>query len=101
MFFSLSKAGNKKDIIQNVSDFIKKDGILHLWDIDKPRFKIMNTRLKILVSDKKLKTIELKAFNPFIDASCSKAVKLLKPYFNIIDLKHSDDIYYIKAQRKL
>lgn len=104
IFFSLFSAANrnaKKHIIKEAYDFISSDGTLHLWDINKPRFKTSNIRLKIVVPNKILKTVQIKALNPFTDASYESTMKVLKPYFNIIDLKHSNDIYYIKAQKKL
>lgn len=104
LFFSLYNMVNKKSrklLIKEIYDFISSDGILHLWDIDKPRFKILNMKLKIVVPNKKMKTVQIKALNPLNDVSYENTMKILKPYFNIIDLKHSNDIYYIKAQKKL
>lgn len=99
MFFSLGKAKNKKKFIEDIAAFIKLDGILYLWDIDKPRFKSLSLNIKVVEKSEKLKTIAVKAWNPFYDLSYKKMLELLKPYFQVIDLKYSNDIYYIKAKR--
>lgn len=103
MFFSLMEFKTKKSklkFFKEISEYIKKDGILYLWDVDKPRFKTFLIKLRVFVPSKKCKKITVNAFNPVIDASCENTRRLLQNYFDIIDLKCSDNIYYIKAQKK-
>lgn len=103
IFFSLSNILNKKlksKFIQEIATFLKADGILYLWDVDKPRFKISKVKLKVVVSKNKIKDITVKILNPLIDSACETICKLLEPYFNIVDLKRTDKIYFIKAQKR-
>lgn len=103
VFFSLMEFKTKRSklkFFKEIAEYIKKDGILYLWDVDKPRYKSLYFKIKVFVPNKKYKEVSVKAVNPIIDASCENTRKLLQSYFNIIDLKCSDNIYYIKAQKK-
>lgn len=98
--FDIKSAYRKNNLIKDICTFLKKDGILYLWDVDKPRFKSIYIKLKVVVPNKGFRQVKINARNPLVDASCKTTCKLLKQYFNIIDLKQSDNIYYIKAQKK-
>lgn len=103
MFFSLMEFKTKRSklkFFKEISEYIKKDGILYLWDVDKPRFKTLLIKINVFIPSKKRKKIAINAVNPIIDASCENTRRLLQTYFDIIDLKCSDNIYYIKAQKK-
>ncbi|MFT8313617.1 MAG: hypothetical protein ABF633_05100 [Clostridium sp.] len=103
VFFSLLEFKTKRsklNFFKEISEYIRKDGILYLWDVDKPRFKSISMKLKVFVPNRKYKVVPINARNPLIDASCKNTGRLLQSYFNIIDLKCSDNIYYIKAQKK-
>jgi SAM-dependent methyltransferase len=103
IFFSLydlKSTYSKNDLIKDIYTFLKKDGIIYIWDVDKPRFKSIYFKLKVVVPRQGFKEVKINARNPLIDASCKTTCKLLKQYFKIIDLKQSDNIYYIKAQKK-
>jgi hypothetical protein len=47
-----------------------------------------------------MKTIEIKDYNILKDTSKENLIKLLQQYFEIIDLRASDNIYYIKGIKK-
>ena len=103
IFFSLFEIVSvygKKKLMKDIVSFLKKDGTIYIWDVDKPRFKSVFIKLKVVVPRQGFKQVKINARNPFIDASCRTTCKILKQYFDIIDLKQSDNIYYIKAQKK-
>lgn len=91
---------NKKRFIKEVHEFLKKDGIIHIWDIDKPYNKALRCSIKVLLPENKMKIINVKELNLFKDNSKESILKLLKDYFEVIDFKCSDNIYYIKAKKK-
>lgn len=102
MLFSLSNIWlklNKKGFFKDISEYLKENGILHIWDINKGYSKIFNAKIKVLLSDKTIKEINVSDFNVFKDNSMEAVVKILEKYFKIIDLKSSDNIYYIKCQK--
>lgn len=91
---------NKKKIIKEIYSYLKDDGYIYIWDVDKGYKNTVNTKVKIAIPEQKIKEITIKDYNVFQDNSKESIVKLLKPYFDIIDLKCSNNIYYIKARKK-
>jgi hypothetical protein len=53
-----------------------------------------------MLDERKLKEIIMDDFNLAKNNSKESTIKLLQEYFEIIDLKASDNIYYIKAKKK-
>lgn len=100
-FSSIWLKTNKKKFIKDIYRYLSKDGLLYIWDIDKGYRKVFNSIVKILVPERKLKEIKLRDLNVFKDNSKENTIKLLEDYFDILDLKTSDGIYYIKARKKL
>lgn len=103
MLFSLSSIWtkyNKKHMFKEINKYLKEDGTIHIWDIDKGYGKLFNAKIKILLPNRKIKTIEIKDYNILKDTSKENLIKLLQHYFEIIDLRASDNIYYIKGRKK-
>lgn len=103
LFFSLSNimlSNNKEKLIQDIYKYLKEDGNLYIWDIDKPFTKGFNAKIKILLPNKEIKKINIIDFNILKNASKENTVELLKNKFDIIDLKSSQNIYYLRAKRK-
>lgn len=91
---------NRKSLFKEIHKCLKEDGTIHIWDIDKGYGKLFNAKIKILLPDRKMKTIEIRDYNILKDTSKKNLIKLLQQYFEIIDLRASDNIYYIKGIKK-
>lgn len=91
---------NKRSLIKDLCKFIKDDGNIYVWDIDKGYGKIFNKKIKIVLPDRKIKVINIKDFNILKDNSKDTTVNILEEYFEIKDIKSSDDIYYIQGKKK-
>jgi|GEM_PF-714063 len=91
---------NKKKFIKEIHKFLKDAGVIHIWDIDKPYLKFSKCSIKILLPEEKTKIINIRELNILKDTSKDSVLKLLKDYFEVIDFKCSDNIYYIKAKKK-
>jgi SAM-dependent methyltransferase len=103
LFFTLSDikfTGSKNKLIQDIYKFLKNDGLLYIWDIDKGLVKIFNSSIKIMLPDKSTKQIQLKDINVFKDSSKEKTMNILQPYFEILTMKSSDNIYYMVCKKK-
>jgi hypothetical protein len=103
LFFSFSSIWlriNKRKFIRDIYRYLNKDGLLYIWDIDKGYTKVFNATVKIVIPEGKLRQIKLRDLNVFKDTSKQNTIKMLEEYFNIIDVKSSDGIYYIKARKK-
>lgn len=91
---------SKTKLIYDIYKFLKSDGLLYIWDIDKGFAKIFNSTIKIVLPDKSTKQIFLRDFNIFKNSSKENTMKILQPYFEIVTLKNSDNIYYMICQKK-
>ncbi|MDD3223564.1 MAG: hypothetical protein PHX70_02475 [Clostridium sp.] len=103
IFFSIFKMKNfieKDKLFKKAAQFLKDKGMIYIWDVDKPRLKVIKFKLKIAIPLKGFKEIKINALNPLSNDSSKSTCKILNKYFNVIDLKCSDNIYYIKAQKK-
>lgn len=104
LFFSFSSIWlkkRKKDFIADIYRYLNKDGILHIWDVDKGYGKLFNGRLKVVIPESRMRQINVKELNIFKNTSKENTIKLLEGYFDILDSKSSDGIYYIKAKKKI
>lgn len=103
LFFSFSSIWlriNRRKFIKDIYRYLNKDGLLYIWDIDKGYTKIFNATVKIVIPEGKLRQIKIRDLNILKDTSKVNTIKMLEEYFNIIDIKSSDGIYYIKARKK-
>lgn len=91
---------SKNKLIQDIYKYLKEDGLLYIWDIDKGLAKIFNSTIKIVLPDKSTKQIHLRDLNIFKNSSKENTVKILEPYFEILTLKNSDNIYYMICKRR-
>jgi len=91
---------SKNKLIQDIYKFLKEDGLLYIWDIDKGFAKIFNSRIKIVLPDKSTKPIYIRDLNIFKNSSKENTMKILEPYFEILTLKNSDNIYYMICKRR-
>lgn len=103
LFFSFSSIWlriNRRKFIKDIYRYLNKDGLLYIWDIDKGYTKIFNATVKIVIPEGKVRQIKIRDLNILKDTSKVNTIKMLEEYFNIIDIKSSDGIYYIKARKK-
>ncbi len=91
---------SKKKLIRDIYKFLKLDGLLYIWDIDKGFVKTFNSTIKIVLPDKSTKKISLKDVNIFKNSSKENTIKILQPYFDILTLKNSDNIYYMICKKR-
>ena len=103
LFFTLSDikfSQNKKKLIQDIYKYLKVGGLLYIWDVDKGFAKIFNSKIKIVLPDQNTKHINLMDLNIFKNSSKDNTIKILKPYFEIVTLKNSDNIYYMICKKR-
>lgn len=103
MFLTLSDikfTQGRKKMIKDVYKFLKEDGLLYIWDIDKGFAKTFNSRINIMLPDKSTKKINFRDLNLFKNSSKENTIKIVKPYFEILTLKNSDNIYYMICKKR-
>ncbi|EET86846.1 conserved hypothetical protein [Clostridium carboxidivorans P7] len=103
LFFSFSSIWfkmNKKSFIKNIYNYLNKDGILYIWDIDKGYKKTFSGTINVTIPGNKIKQIKIKDLNIFKDNSKDNTVSILENYFDITEGNALNGIYYIKAKKK-
>lgn len=103
MLFSLNSVWlniNKKVLLKDVCKYLKKDGYIHVFDIDKGYGRIFKKKINIELPNGNVKEIMVRDLNLFKNSSMQTLVKVIEQYFKIIDLKYNNNIYYIKAVMK-
>ena len=56
---------SKNTLIKDIYKFLKEDGLLYIWDIDKGFMKFFNSKIKIVLPDKSTKEIYLRDLSIF------------------------------------
>ncbi len=103
LFLSLSKIMSKSKIqklLNKIYESLKSDGELYIWDVEKKYFKTFNKKINVQLPEGKSREIYIKDLNVFKKNSKQNTVSTIEQYFNIIDIETSEEIYYIKAQKK-
>ena len=100
MFFSLSSIWRdsiKEKLINDISKFIKKDGEIYIWDINKEIGSMFNNKIRAVLPSGKFKEFEFKNLNPMMKSNIDITKELIKDKFTIKEEKVWEDIYFIKA----
>ncbi|MCB2306518.1 class I SAM-dependent methyltransferase [Clostridium estertheticum] len=104
LFFTLSDINltyNKRKLVQDIYKYLKVDGLLYIWDIDKGIAKTFTKEIKIVLPDKSTKQINLRDLNLFKNSSKDNTMRILEPYFKVLTLKNSDNVYYMICKKKV
>jgi hypothetical protein len=102
LFFSLSNIWlkyNKRKLIKDIYEFLRENGTIYIWDIDKGYSSFFYAKVKLSLPERKIKEISVRDLNPLKDNSKNSMIKLLQEYFEIVDSKSSDNIYFIKGRK--
>ncbi|WMJ79217.1 class I SAM-dependent methyltransferase [Clostridium sp. MB40-C1] len=91
---------NKKALLEEIFSYLKDDGYIYVWDIDKKLGRILDSNVKVLMDDNKVKEFTIKDYNILKDSSEKSIFNLVNKYFDIIYAKKISKVYYIKARKK-
>ncbi|MGL4730018.1 MAG: class I SAM-dependent methyltransferase [Clostridium sp.] len=103
LFFSLSSIMNiieKKRLIDEINCYLKDDGLLYIWDMDKEVLKPYEKKLRVYMPDKTLKEIHIKDTNLLKQSNIKKTLSLLEKDFKILNCKSGSEIYYIMCKKR-
>ena len=103
-FFNLNKLWSNRDkesLIKEVSEYLNEDGRFYIWDINKERGHLIDNKVKVILPNNKVKEIEFKNFNPLSTCSYDEVKKILEKYGEIEETKIWEDIFFIKAKKKI
>lgn len=102
LFFSFNNfwtSIRKRKFLLDISKYLKNDGIIYIWDIDKGFTKVIDCTLKIIMPKMETRRIKIKDLNPFKNNSKKSNIKIIEKYFDIIDIKEYNKVYCLKAKK--
>lgn len=102
IFFNLNKVWNRlkrEEMISKMTNYIKKDGNIYIWDLNKSFGEVVDVELKVLCPNEKFKNVNLKTNNIFSSLNIEEIEKILEKNCIIEETKVWEDMFYIKAQK--
>jgi len=100
LFFSLNLFYTnifKYRMIKLIHKSMNKNAEVYIWDINKPRKKIFRKNIKMILPDKTIKSLKINNLNIISDNSFEKIRDLISKFFEIKEIRASDDVFFIKA----
>ncbi|MCY6959030.1 methyltransferase domain-containing protein [Clostridium brassicae] len=91
---------SKRTLLQEIYSYLKEDGYIYIWDIDKKFGEILDGNVKVLMDNNKVKEFTIKDYNILKDSSEKSIFDLVNKYFDIIYAKKFSKVYCIKARKK-
>lgn len=102
-FFLLSKFFSKAErekIIKEAYRYLKSNGELYIWDINKSKGKVFNSSIRAIINRDTIREFQIKEMNLLKESNLYECKKNLEKYFKIVDTKKWEDIYFIKAVKE-
>ena len=102
-FFNINSIwGIKKreSLFKEVCAYLKETGEIYIWDINKERGNFIDNKVEVVLPRNKVKSIVLKNYNPLITCSFEEVKKILEKYYEIVETKMWEDIFFIKGIKK-
>ncbi|MGG7162111.1 class I SAM-dependent methyltransferase [Clostridium ihumii] len=103
LFFSLSTMTNvfeREQILEEAYKYLKRDGILYIWDIEKKKGKTYEKNIKVYMPDKSLKKINIKDGNLLKISSIDRTISLLSKKFEVLYSRVGNEIYHITCRKR-
>ncbi|NLK96400.1 MAG: hypothetical protein GX275_14640 [Clostridiales bacterium] len=102
-FFSLNKIWSdrgKEVILKEVTDYLNCNGKIFFWDINKSKFKSVDSNIKILLPSGKIRGGSVINYNPLCYSNYEKMLKILEKYYIIEDTKVWNEMFFIQGRKK-
>ena len=90
----------KKHLITSIHSILKDNGVLYIWDLDKPRGIFCIKDINIILPGRKQKSVKLKLLNIFDNNTFTSIIKLLQSDYDIIECRDDNGLFYIKAKKR-
>ncbi len=99
-FSSLWSKQNKKSLILDIFNFLKDSGELYIWDINKNFNKTFDSCIKVFLPGEQMKSFRYSDHNLLKDTNMINTISLIQNYFDIIETREWEEVYFIKARKK-
>lgn len=101
-FFDLNKIWTsieKERLIKNISQYLKDNSEILIWDINKQRGKVFKNNIKVILPQKRIKEFTFKNLNILSSNNVDEIKKILENYFEIEETKAYEDFFFIRGKR--
>lgn len=89
----------KEKVIKEVASYLKENGEILIWDINKERGKLFNNKIKVILPNEKVKEFTFKNLNLISSSNINEIKKILEKYFEIEETKLWEDIFFIRGKK--
>lgn len=99
-FFNLNSLWNinkREKLINEISNYLEKNGKIYVWDINKNIGELVDSKLRVLLPKGDMREYRIKNNNLFSSSSFEETKKILEKTFKIEETKVWEDIYFIKG----
>lgn len=86
--------------LNRIYEVLKDKGYLYIWDIDKGFGKTFSGKIRVMLPDRRIMTLNFTDNNILKVCSMKDTIKLVEQKFEVIDTRAWDGIYFIKARKK-
>lgn len=101
-FFELNKIWTvlgRQKIISEITNYLKDDGEVFIWDINKGRGKVFNNKIKVILPKGNVKEFTMKNVNVVSDSNIEEIKKIVEKNFEVEEVKSWQDVFFIRAKK--
>ena len=102
-FFNLNNVNGglkKESLIKKVTESLKDNGSIYLWDMNKTRGEVVDYKIKVILHNNKIKEGVIKNLNPLISCNFEEIKKILSKYYIIKEEKQWEDVFFLNGVKK-
>ena len=102
-FFNLNNVNvglKKESLIKKVTESLKDNGSIYLWDMNKTRGEVVDYKIKVILPNNKIKEGVIKNLNPLISCNFEEIKKILSKYYIIKEEKQWEDVFFLNGVKK-
>ena len=102
-FFNLNNVNGglkKESLIKKVTESLKDNGSIYLWDMNKTRGEVVDYKIKVILPNNKIKEGVIKNLNPLISCNFKQIKKILSKYYIIKEEKQWEDVFFLNGVKK-
>ncbi len=102
-FFNLNNVNGglkKESLIKKVTESLKDNGSIYLWDMNKTRGEVVDYKIKVILPNNKIKEGVIKNLNPLISCNFEEIKKILSKYYIIKEEKQWEDVFFLNGVKK-
>ena len=102
-FFNLNNVNGglkKESLIKKVTESLKDNGSIYLWDMNKTRGEVVDYKIKVILPNNKIKEGVIKNLNPLIRCNVEEMKQMLSKYYIIKEEKQWEDVFFLNGVKK-